>query len=144
MTSSLKKIASGLFQNRSGRPEDWTVSGPCHLYLVRTSRAWRSAHIWKKQICLKLQQQKRNAKWFQSLLLPPSYSLNSKNCKGFFNFSGRLVAARGSPTAKNIVSGLLKIRTISGPCHLYWQALKKKLYFSLQWTKIQFQKGWKP
>ena len=27
-----KKIASGLFQNRSGRPEDWTVSGPCHLY----------------------------------------------------------------------------------------------------------------
>ena len=27
-----KKIACGLFQNRSGRPEDWTVSGPCHLY----------------------------------------------------------------------------------------------------------------
>jgi len=27
-----KKIASGLFQNRSGRLEDWTVSGPCHLY----------------------------------------------------------------------------------------------------------------
>jgi len=27
-----KKIASGLFQNRSGRPEDWTVTGPCHLY----------------------------------------------------------------------------------------------------------------
>ena len=26
-----KKIASGLFQNRSGLPEDWTVSGPCHL-----------------------------------------------------------------------------------------------------------------
>jgi len=26
-----KKIASGLFQNRSGRPEDWTVSGLCHL-----------------------------------------------------------------------------------------------------------------
>ena len=26
-----KKIASGLFQNRSGWPEDWTVSGPCHL-----------------------------------------------------------------------------------------------------------------
>ena len=26
-----KKIASGLFQNRSGRPKDWTVSGPCHL-----------------------------------------------------------------------------------------------------------------
>jgi len=26
-----KKIASGLFQNLSGRPEDWTVSGPCHL-----------------------------------------------------------------------------------------------------------------
>jgi len=28
-----KKIVSGLFQNRSGRPEDWTVSGPCHLYM---------------------------------------------------------------------------------------------------------------
>jgi len=27
-----KKIASGLFENLSGRPEDWTVSGPCHLY----------------------------------------------------------------------------------------------------------------
>jgi len=27
-----KKIASELFQNRSGRPEDWTVSGPCHIY----------------------------------------------------------------------------------------------------------------
>jgi len=26
-----KQIASGLFQNLSGRPEDWTVSGPCHL-----------------------------------------------------------------------------------------------------------------
>jgi len=25
------KIASGLFQNLSGRPEDWIVSGPCHL-----------------------------------------------------------------------------------------------------------------
>jgi len=27
-----KKIASGLFQNLGGRPQDWTVSGPCHLY----------------------------------------------------------------------------------------------------------------
>jgi len=26
-----KKIASGLFQNLSGQPEDWTVSGLCHL-----------------------------------------------------------------------------------------------------------------
>ena len=30
-----------------------------------------------------------------------------KKCKGFFNISGRLVVARWSPTAKNIVSGLL-------------------------------------
>jgi len=30
---NVKKIARGLFQNRSGRPEDWTVSSPCHLYL---------------------------------------------------------------------------------------------------------------
>jgi len=28
-----KKLASGLFQNLSGRPEDWTASGPCHLQL---------------------------------------------------------------------------------------------------------------
>jgi len=27
-----KKIDSGLFQNISGRPDDWTVSGACHLY----------------------------------------------------------------------------------------------------------------
>jgi len=27
-----KTIVSGLFQNLSGRPEDLTVSGPCHLY----------------------------------------------------------------------------------------------------------------
>ena len=61
---------------------------------VPASRAWRSTHIWGKQICLKIQQQQRNAKWFQSLLLPPSGSFNSKKFKGFFNVSGRLVAAR--------------------------------------------------
>jgi len=27
-----KNIDGGLFQNLSGWPEDWTVSGPCHLY----------------------------------------------------------------------------------------------------------------
>jgi len=27
-----KKIVSGLFQNLSRWPADWTVSGPCHLY----------------------------------------------------------------------------------------------------------------
>jgi len=27
-----KRIVGRLFQNLSGRPEDWTVSGPCHLY----------------------------------------------------------------------------------------------------------------
>jgi len=42
-----------------------------------------------------------------------------KNFEGFSNISGRLVATRWSPTAKNIVSGPPKIRTISGPCHLY-------------------------
>jgi len=30
-----------------------------------------------------------------------------KHCKVFFNISGRLVAARSSPTAKNVVSGPL-------------------------------------
>jgi len=74
---------------------------------VPASRAWRSAHMWEKQICLKIQQRQRNAKWFQSLLLPPSGSFNSKNFQGFFNISGWLVVAWWSPTAKNIVSGTL-------------------------------------
>jgi len=29
-----KKIPSGLFQNLSRWPDDWTVSGPCHLAFV--------------------------------------------------------------------------------------------------------------
>jgi len=35
-----KKIASGLLQNLSGRPEDWTVSGPCHLYCTPLCETW--------------------------------------------------------------------------------------------------------
>jgi len=51
---------------------------------VLASRAWPSAHIWEKHICLKIQQPQRNAKWFQSLLLPPSGSFNSKKFQRFF------------------------------------------------------------
>jgi len=36
-----QKTVSGLFQINSGRPEDWTVSGPCHLYLVSYPKALR-------------------------------------------------------------------------------------------------------
>jgi len=105
---------------------DWTPkSGSC-TPLVPASRTWWSAHIWVKQIWLKIQQRQRNAKWFQSLLLPLSGSFNSTKFKGFCNISGRLVAARWSPTAKILLaarsfnlSGPPKIRTISGPCHLY-------------------------
>ena len=32
MTSSLKKLPADCFKTFSGRPEDWIVSGPCHLY----------------------------------------------------------------------------------------------------------------
>jgi len=31
MTSSRKKLLADCFKTSSGRPEDWTVSGPCHL-----------------------------------------------------------------------------------------------------------------
>jgi len=52
-----------------------------------------------------------------------------KNCKGFFNISVRLgevqplkilLAARSFN-----LSGPPKIRTISGPCHLYWQPCRR-------------------
>ena len=52
----------------------------------------------------KVQQRQSNAKWFQSLLLPPSGSFNSKKFQRFFQHQR---AARWSPTAKNIVSGPL-------------------------------------
>jgi len=32
MTTPLKKLLADCFKTFSGRPEDWTVSGPCHLY----------------------------------------------------------------------------------------------------------------
>jgi len=32
MTSLLKKLLADCFKTFSGRPEVWTVSGPCHLY----------------------------------------------------------------------------------------------------------------
>jgi len=35
-----KKIAGGLFQNLCGRPEDWTVNGPCHLYTAVKCRVF--------------------------------------------------------------------------------------------------------
>jgi len=31
MTSPLKKLSTDCFKTFSGRPEGWTVSGPCHL-----------------------------------------------------------------------------------------------------------------
>jgi len=33
MTLPLKKLLADCFKTFSGRPEDWTVSCPCHLYL---------------------------------------------------------------------------------------------------------------
>jgi len=49
-----------------------------HLWSVPvpTSRVWRNAHIREKQFCLKIQQRQSNVKWFQSLLLPSSGSIN--------------------------------------------------------------------
>jgi len=59
-------------------------------FTVRSSLA----HIWEKQICLTIQQRQSSVKWFQSLLLPPCGSFNSKIFEGFFNIRGRLVAVR--------------------------------------------------
>jgi len=49
------------------------------LESVPASRSCRSAHKWEKQISLKIQQRQSSTMWFQSLLLPPSGSFNSKN-----------------------------------------------------------------
>jgi len=63
------------------------------LKSVPASRTRRSAHICEKQICLRIQQRQSNAKWFQSLSLPPSGFFNSKNSEGFCNISGLHVTA---------------------------------------------------
>jgi len=49
-----------------------------HEKFLKMYLACRGGHIWEKQICLKIQQRQRNAKWFQSLLLPLTGSFNSK------------------------------------------------------------------
>jgi len=94
---------------------------------VPASCAWGSAHIWEKQICLGLQQRQSNAKWFQSLLLPPSSSFNSKNFEGFFKINGRLGEVQPlkiSSAARSFnLSDPPNIQTISDPCHLYIQSL---------------------
>jgi len=54
-----------------------TADRNAHARSCHHARNVWSAHIWEKQICLKIQQQQRNAKWFQSLLLP---SFNSNKC----------------------------------------------------------------
>jgi len=72
--------SSGLGSDRITQWKFWTELGlqkyPICSTLVPASRAWRIAHVWEKQICLKIQQRQRNAKWFQPLLLPPSGSFN--------------------------------------------------------------------
>jgi len=68
------------------------------FFSAPASRAWRSAHIWEKQICLKMQHRKNMpsrcqvvsltfiaTEWFYQL---------KKIVKFFFNISGRLAAAR--------------------------------------------------
>jgi len=63
MTSSLKKLLTDCFKTSSGRPEDWTVSGQCHLYqrhtyaLLRIRRDINAASIcscellWRSNEC---------------------------------------------------------------------------------------------
>jgi len=38
-----------------------------HEKFLKVYLACRSAHIWEKQICLKIQQRQRNAEWFFQL-----------------------------------------------------------------------------
>jgi len=45
-----KRIAGGLFQNLSGRPEDWTVSGPCHLYFQVSVSAFMTKSLSRLEI----------------------------------------------------------------------------------------------
>ena len=96
----------------------WKVS-------VTASRAWQNAHIWGKQICLKIHQLQSNAKWLQSLLLPPDQValLTQKNFKGFFNISGQLgevLPLKILSAARSFnLSGPPKTWSIGGPCHLY-------------------------
>jgi len=72
-----KKIASGLFQNRSGRPEDWTVSGPCHLYYWRLS-------TWKLVLTKKVSKNWIHAACLSSLTIGKIILLQHFN---FFNFT---------------------------------------------------------
>ena len=42
MTSPLKKLLADCYKTFSGRPEDWTASGPCHLFsTLATTRGTR-------------------------------------------------------------------------------------------------------
>jgi len=45
MTSPLKKLLADGCKTFSGRPEDWTVSGPCHLYRILYFRNFQ-IRIW--------------------------------------------------------------------------------------------------
>jgi len=58
-----------------------------HEKFFQVYLACRSAHIWELQICLKIQQRQRNAKRFQSLLMPLGGSFNSKNFAKVFSTS---------------------------------------------------------
>ena len=52
MTSLLKKFVADCFKTSSGRPEDWTVSGPCHLYNIGL-QVWTIGFdvIWVRWVC---------------------------------------------------------------------------------------------
>jgi len=44
-----EKLLADCFKAFSGRPEDWTVSGPCHLYR-ELKRAMRRRNLPKKAV----------------------------------------------------------------------------------------------
>jgi len=49
MTSPLKKLLTDCFKTFSGQPEDWTVSGPCHLYQGGQIQSSQEASLsWKR------------------------------------------------------------------------------------------------
>ena len=84
LTSYYKTDSGPSLQNQLRVHSYFRKSLRLRLLYTSGSRAWQSAHVWEKQICLKIQQRQRNAKWFQSLLF---FQLK-KNLKVFSTSAG--------------------------------------------------------
>jgi len=67
MTSPLKQLLANCFKTFCGRPEDWTVSGPCHLFYPLSELTVSLHHLntrMRQNTCY------RNLKWTRGDSLP--------------------------------------------------------------------------